>query len=55
MDKILLLGMLVLLYHCIHYAIRGGTSGNGDNCGVFSIYTYFAASHGVWAIGTALE
>lgn len=48
-------GTLVLLYHHTHYTIHGGTSGNGDNCGAFSIYTYFAASHGVWAIGAALS
>ena len=52
------MGILVLLYHLYaytHYTAHGGSSYNGNYCGIFFINVAIAASHANWPIGAALE
>ena len=48
-------GTLVLLYHCTHYPLRGGTSSAGVDCGVFYINARTPASDTGWSRGAALS
>lgn len=48
-------GVLVLLYYSSYYAIRGGYSGYGANCGVFFIVAGTGAGGYSWYIGAALS
>ena len=45
---------MVLLYHCTHYALRGGASNRGARCGAFSVAASNAASYANWDLGAAL-
>ena len=51
---LMLFGIVVLFYHCTHYAIRGGHSAHSTNCGIFSIVVSNTASNAGWAGGAAL-
>ena len=49
---------MVLLYHLYtytHYALLGGHSDHGTNCGAFSVYITIAAGNTFWAYGAALS
>ena len=47
-------GTMVLLYHCTHYADRGGDSRRGTYCGIFFVLVYDTASIASWSTGAAL-
>ena len=55
--------MLVILYHLnlvykatsTTYALRGGNSGVGLNCGLFYVRLSLAASYTGWGVGAALS
>ena len=44
-------GTLALLYD----TLRGGRSGNGVTCGVFSVFAYSSFSAAHWGYGAALS
>lgn len=48
-------GALALLYHASYYIFRGGSSVNGDLCGILFLYTGNIASNAGWNIGAALS
>ena len=55
MVKLLgLIGLEVLLYHCTHYACRGGASGNSIFCGSCLCDLNDTDYHTRWYIGAAL-
>ena len=47
-------GTLALLYHCTHYALRGGRSSNSVGCGAFSTVADYTAGYANWSYGAAL-
>ena len=42
------------LFIFTHYAIRGGTSAVGLNCGFDCAHLYYVASWVIWSVGAAL-
>ena len=55
---LIIAGFMVLLYHLYtytHYALLGGHSDHGTNCGAFSVYITIVAGNTFWAYGAALS
>lgn len=52
---LILSGLLVLLYHCTHYASRGSISNDSTACGAFSVSTLLVFSNAGWYFGAALS
>ena len=48
-------GVVVLLYHCTHYACRGGHSSNGTICGAFFVSPGLSVTDKTWHVGAALS
>ena len=51
---ILLIGIVVLLYHCTHYTDRGGRSNLGAYCGTFFINGSHTTDTTDWSVSAAL-
>ena len=52
---LMLFGIVVLLYHCTHYTVRGGCSDRGVICGVFFIAASAGTDSAGWYYGAALD
>ena len=48
-------GILVLLYRCTHYPVRGGFSSDGASCGEFFVNAYNTAGNANLGVGVALS
>ena len=48
------IGIVVLLYHCTHYASRGGCSDRGNGTGTFFVLANGETSWFDWFRGAAL-